>query len=263
MTLPHRPAMSASERGNNGIGALRRAIRAIERRHETLDERRRPLSFGAAAIDEVLDGGLACGVLHEIVARKSDVGAATGFVLALLARGQRAILWIAEDMAVLEGGAPYGPGLDDLGLAPERAILVRVPQGRDVPWAMEEALRCRAVGAVIGEVRGNARIGLVATRRLALAAAQGGAPALLLRLGGEMVASAAVTRWVVGAAVSAPQPHRPRTAATEAALTRNRRGPLGSWMVEWNRAEQRFDASAHPEPVAETALDRSPRADVA
>ena len=44
-------------------------------------------------------------------------------------------------------------------------------------------------------------------------------------------------------------------------LTRNRRGQLGSWTVEWNRVERRFDlAPAHREPVAEAAVDRPRRA---
>ena len=44
-------------------------------------------------------------------------------------------------------------------------------------------------------------------------------------------------------------------------LTRNRRGPLGSWHLEWNRVERRFDlAPAHREPVAQAAFHRSHRA---
>ena len=62
-------------------------------------------------------------------------------------------LWIAEDLSLAENGAPYGPGLDGAGIAPERLITVAAARARDVLWAMEEALRCRAVGVVIGEIR--------------------------------------------------------------------------------------------------------------
>ena len=102
-------------------------------------------------------------------------------------------------MAALESGTPYGPGLDGFGLAPERLVTVAVAQRRDLMWAMEEALRCRAVGAVIGELRHGA-LDTVAVRRLSLAAADSGALALLLRAAPEDDASTAATRWVVGAA---------------------------------------------------------------
>ncbi len=96
------------------------------------------------------------------------------------ALSSRGVLWIAEDLSLAESGAPYGPGLEQAGLAPERLITVAAARGRDVLWAMEEALRCRAVGLVIGELRAR-DIDAVATRRLALAAAAGNSLGLLLR----------------------------------------------------------------------------------
>ena len=123
-------------------------------------------------------------------------------------------------MALAESGAPYGPGLDAFGLAPERLLTVSAARPRDLLWAMEEALRCRAIGVVIGEVRHSA-IDMVALRRLSLAAAESGALALLLRAAPPTDASTAATRWIVGAAsapewpasplrsASRPQPPRP------------------------------------------------------
>ena len=89
------------------------------------------------------------------------MAAASGFTLALAAwaAGKRATLWIAEDMALAESGALYGPGLEDFGLRPEQLIRVAVAQERAVLWAMEEGLRCRGVGAVIGEVRAGRGVG--------------------------------------------------------------------------------------------------------
>src|SRR2546430_1942355 len=70
---------------------------------------------------------------------------------------------------------------------------------RDVLWAVEAALRCRAVGMVMGEMRARG-IDQVATRRLALAAAAGNALGLILRTAPDDGPSAAATRWIVGAA---------------------------------------------------------------
>src|SRR6266851_8043091 len=93
---------------------------------------------------------------RQLAARETATGAATGFALAIAARSNgsatagRSALWIAEDLSLAENGAPYGPGLDGAGLAPEQLITVTAARGREVLWAMEEALRCRAVGVVIG-----------------------------------------------------------------------------------------------------------------
>jgi protein ImuA len=178
----------------------------------------------------------------------------------------RAVLWIAEDLALCENGAPYGPGLDEAGIAPEQLITVAATRARDVLWAMEEALRCRAVDVVIGEIRARG-IDQVATRRLSLAAAAGDTLGLLLRTAPDDGPSASATRWIIGAAPSFLSPSErchgigpPRLAVR---LVRNRRGHLGAWIVEWNSVEQRFELATHSELMAGAAFDRPHRAAVA
>jgi protein ImuA len=166
---------------------------------------------------------------------------------------------------------------------------------------MEEALRCRAVGVVIGEMRAG-KIDEIAVRRLSLAAGESGALALLLRAAPSTDSSTAATRWIVGSASSfvipgreplarsrygertrnpetdseiasgfRVQPHRaalradpvgpsrndeeirPRFAAH---LVRNRRGPVGSWILEWSDSDERFILATHAQPVAAPAFDR-------
>src|SRR6266550_1058421 len=176
----------------------------------------------------------------------------------------RNVIWIAEDLSLVENGALYGPALDGIGIAPERLITVAAARMRDVLWAMEEALRCRAVGMVIGEMRPR-DIDQVATRRLALAAAAGNALGLILRTAPDDGPSAAATRWIVGAAPSlnAERGHGVGPARLLARLVRNRRGHLGAWIVEWNSVEQRFELATHSEPVAGSAFDRPHRTAVA
>jgi protein ImuA len=241
------------------LPALRQAIQALEGAAPLGEAGVIP--FGITALDAVLGGGLIYGALHEIaVPREPDIAAASGFALALAAHASRkAALWIAEDMALLESGAPHGPGLDALGLAPERLVTVAAAKSREVLWAMEEALRCRAVGVVIAEVRGDHAVDLVATRRLSLAATSSGALALLLRSTQPSHASAAATRWIVGPAPS-PAPHGPGPPRFAVELKRNRRGPLGAWMLEYRREQHFRLASAHPEPLAQKTLDRPHRA---
>jgi protein ImuA len=42
-----------------------------------------------------------------------------------------------------------------MGLSLRRLIVLRVPRPRDALWAMEEALQCRAAGAVVTELMGD------------------------------------------------------------------------------------------------------------
>ncbi len=173
-------------------------------------------------------------------------------------RGERKnVVWIAEDMALAESGAPYGPGLEAFGLAPERLLTVAAARSCDLLWAMEEALRCRAVSAVIGELR-HGEIDRVAVRRLSLAAATSGALALLLRSSPPHDASTAATRWIVSAAPSSPSPGGggKETPGFAARLMRNRRGPLGAWILHWSDDDGRFLLATHAQPVAAPAADR-------
>ena len=262
-----RAATLRSPAGRPFIDRLRRQLGAVEAA-TGLGEGAAPLRLGIPPIDGILGGGLGCGVLHEIAAAgETATGAATGFALAVAARSNdsatagRSALWIAEDLSLAENGAPYGPGLDGAGIALEQLITVAAARGREVLWAMEEALRCRAVGVVIGELRAR-DFDQVATRRLSLAAAAGGTLGIILRTMPDDAPSAAATRWIIGAAPSAERRGigPPRLAVR---LIRNRRGHLGAWIVEWNSVEQRLELATDPEPVAGAVFDRSHRAAVA
>src|SRR5262245_16046391 len=283
------------------IDRLRRQLCALETATGLAGDCGTPLALGNPVIDGALGGGLSASALHEIAAaREAETAAASGFALALAARRTslrgapsiaglpaigsdarahnderagsvltpgRHVLWIAEDLSLADG-APYGPGLDGIGIAPERLITVAAARERDVLWAMEEALRCRAVGMVIGEIRPH-NIDQVATRRLALAAAAGNALGLILRTAPDDGPSAAATRWIIGAAPSSHSGegddgrHGVGPPRLLARLVRNRRGHLGAWIVEWNSVEQRFELATHSKPVARSAFDRPRRTAVA
>jgi protein ImuA len=317
---------------------LRQRLRRLEKPPGLMDGPA-VLPLGAAGVDGVLGGGLPRAALHEIAAiGEAHMAAATGFAAAVAAlstsscpalcrastpfggfrkqdvdgrdkpgHDKKQTVWIAEDMAALESGALHGPGIDDIGLRPERLITVHVAQRRDLLWTMEEALRCRAVGCVIAEMRHGA-LDTVVVRRLSLAAAESGALALLLRAAPEDDASTAATRWMVSAAPNTPfipakagiqndrsewrgragspsqvgssrlahfewqtsgKPDvcvRGRTEnefATRArfavALTRNRRGPRGQWILEWSDGDGRFTLAAHALPMAQPPVHRPHR----
>jgi protein ImuA len=227
------------------------------------------LRLGVPALDEALQGGLALGALHELApASELQLGAACGFGLAVAAlaatgdRQARQVICIQTDYAALAAGAPYGLGLDGFGLTMERLLILRVAHPRDALWAFEEALKCPALAAVVAELpEDGAAADFTATRRLGLAAQKGGGLGLLLRHRLYPLPSAAMTRWQIAAAVSAPDRFGGLGATRfDLSLSRNRRGRCGRWIADWNHDERIFVPQALSLGMAATASDRSDRA---
>jgi protein ImuA len=203
--------------------------------------------------------------LHELApASELQLGSAFGFglaIAALAAAGGRQVLCIATDYAALEAGAPYGLGLDRLGVSMNRLLILRVAHPRDALWAFEEALKCPALAAVLAELpEVGAAADLTATRRLSLAAQAGGGLGLLLRHRPCPLPSAAMTRWQVAAALSTPDRFGGLGGTSfDLSLNRNRRGRCGRWIAGWNHDERTFVPQAPSVGMAETARDRSDR----
>jgi protein ImuA len=183
-------------------------LRAQLRAMETKDFRRRPaLPFGIAALDSRLaDNGLRLDALHEVAAASGDMAedcAATLFLAGIAARAWGPILWVVRRRDL------FAPGLAQVGLDHKRLIYAEARDDQELLAVMEEGLRHRGLGAVIGEVK---RADMTASRRLQLAAEGGRTIALLMRRhareGADPLAvpSAAVTRWRIGCAPSTPLP---------------------------------------------------------
>ena len=167
--------------------------------------------------------------LSELFATHPRDGGTIGFLLAQLERG-KSILWVQERMAILEAGRIYPPGLGDFSI-----IHVEARDAKAALWAMEEGLRCAALGAVIGELWGDPRaLDFTATRRLAVAAEKNGVSAWLVRFGAAPNLSGARMRWRVMSAPSLANmfdPRAPGATAWDAELFRARGFPPGRWAV--------------------------------
>jgi protein ImuA len=219
------------------------------------------LPLGLPGIDRALPGGgLARGCLHELCGA-ADQGAALGFATALLGRLMADgghVVWIGPRDEL------FAPGLAELGLAPERLIVVRARARAARLWALEEALRGPGLAAALAEVD---RLTLTESRRLQLAAETKGVSAFLLRSpGAGATPSAAATRWRIEAA---PGPAPPGAATSGAggawrafgpphwrvSLFRCRGGRTGSWRVAWR--QEGWHEIADPLVVAAAPGDRS------
>jgi protein ImuA len=226
------------------IEALRAQVRALESAGAAGTAECLP--FGVESIDRRLaGGGLVTGALHEAAPDRPglpDDAAATLFLAAIAARTEGPVLWALARRDL------FAPGLAFAGLAPGRVLYAECGRDEDVLAVMEEGLRHGGLGAVVGEV---GRAAMPATRRLQLAAEEGGTIALMLRRWKKAdplaEPSAAVTRWRIACAPSAPLPvpgvGRPRWRLT---LARQRGGEPFELLMEGPDAQGRL--ALPPEP---------------
>lgn len=237
------------------LDALRAEVRAIEGLGHR--EGSAALPFGIEEIDcRLADHGLAAAALHEIAgssSRLSDDAAAASFAAGIAARfGSGTMLWVLTQPDL------FAPGLAQSGLPPERVMFAECRSDEEVLAVMEEGLRHGGLAAVVGEV---GRAAMASTRRLQLAAEEGGTAALMLkrpRRNGEdplLLPSSATTRWRIACAPSKVLPvegiGRPRWRVE---LIRQRGGPPHSWLLEGSDAEGRLALPAG-------SFDRSASAD--
>ena len=180
--------------------------------------------------------------LSEIFATHPRDGGWAGFLSAQLDPA-KPLLWVQERMAILESGRVHPPGLPS-----DNLIHVEARDARDALWAMEEGVRCAALGAVIGELWGDPRaLDFTATRRLAVAAERSGVAAFLIRLGGHANLSGARMRWRIASLPSVPNdldPRAPGLPAWDAELFRARGFPPGRWSIARDPAADAFHLAA-------------------
>ena len=138
----------------------------------------------AAAVDMGLgpvaaafpQGVFPTGAMHELLSDGPE-GAAAGsaWVAVLLGRlmtREGACVWIGSNPNI------YPPALKAYGVEPERVVFVNVRKEKEALWAMEEALKCEGLAAVVGEIRD---VSFLASRRFQLAVEQSRVTGFLLR----------------------------------------------------------------------------------
>lgn len=133
------------------LAALRDTIADIERK-PALAEARAVVDSKTREFPK-----LAGGLLQEVFTDdRRNAGALLGFALAqartLLTSQRLAIIYLQLADESQKLGLPYGPGLLSFGLDPDALILVRVANMGELLWAIEEAIACRAVAAVVADI---------------------------------------------------------------------------------------------------------------
>src|SRR5262245_8748599 len=91
------------------------------------------------------------GAIHEFICDKpEDSSCSSAFIAVILSALMRkggAGIWISSSRKL------FPPALSSFGIEPDKIIFIDLQKEKQVLWAMEEALKCNGLAAVVGEVQ--------------------------------------------------------------------------------------------------------------
>ena len=192
--------------------------------------------------DAFPDHSFPTGAVHEFLSMASEDAAATaGFISGLLGclmTGGGICLWISTARTI------FPPALKSFGIAPDQIIFVDLQREKDALWAMEEALKCEGLAAVIGEIR---EVSFTNSRRLQLAVEQSRVTGFIHRHQPRNIGTTTcISRWKITPLISEQEDHLPGVGFPRwnVELQKIRNGKPGIWQVEWSAG--RFQALHQP-----------------
>ena len=181
--------------------------------------------------DAFPEGSLPRAAVHEFISASAEEIACTrGFVSGLVGplMGNEGIaVWICQSETVLP------QGLINFGIQPHRVIFISVTKTKDILWVLEEALKCDALSAVIGEI---SELGFTESRRLQLAVEKSSVTGFVIRNSSRKISTTAcVSRWKISSMPSEPIDDLPGIGIPvwRVELLRIRNGKPGVWHLGW------------------------------
>ncbi|QEC69340.1 Error-prone repair protein ImuA [Panacibacter ginsenosidivorans] len=193
--------------------------------------------IGLGAVNAAFpDAQFPLGAVHEFICKGAEEkvaagGFIAGILAALMQRGGVCV-WIGKVRTV------FPPALVAFGIAPERVIFVEQAKEKELLWAVEEALKCEGLAAVVSEL---SDLDFTTSRRLQLAVEKSRVTGFIVRVNPRKLnTTACVTRWKISSLPSEiygdlPGVGYPRW---QVQLQKVRNGRPGNWRIEWQ--EGRF-----------------------
>ena len=171
------------------------------------------------------------GAIHEFICNGAENMAATsGFMSGLIGsimKNAGAAAWISSSRIL------FPPALKHFGIEPDRIIFIDLKKEKDILWAMDEALKCEALSAVVAEIQ---EISFTTSRRLQLAVEQSRVTGFILRRNPRSLnTTACVSRWKVSSLPSVTEEDLPGIGfpVWNVELLKIRNGKPGSWQIQW------------------------------
>lgn len=197
-------------------------------------------SLNNTAIDKTIgslknafpDNTFPVGAIHEFIAAGMEDAATTaGFIASILSplmQNDGAVIWIGAVHSI------FPPALKLFGIEPDKIIFINLQKETAMLWAMEEALKCEGLAAVIGEIK---ELSFTASRRLQLAVEQSRVTGFIIRNNPRTITTTAcVTRWKITSLSSELEDGLPGVGFPRWSvdLLKVRNGNPGKWQIEFN-----------------------------
>nr|WP_294942601.1 Error-prone repair protein ImuA [uncultured Mucilaginibacter sp.] len=169
--------------------------------------------------------------IHELLCPTPEHTAATGGflggLLSTLMQQGGACLWIGTTRKL------FPPSLTAFNVEADRVIFVDLNSEKDALWAIEEALKCEGLAAVIGELKD---LNFAQSRRLQLAVENSKVTGFILRSSHTKPgATTCAARWQITHLPSQLEDELPGVGFPrwQVDLLKVRNGNPGSWQLEW------------------------------
>lgn len=190
------------------------------------------------------------GSIHEFIGITPEQTAATsgfiGAILATLMRKGGVCLWISTSNRL------FPPAIKLFGVEPDRIIFIEARREKDVLWALEEALKCDRLIAVIAEVR---EMDFSQSLRLQLAVEKSNVTGFVLRSNPLRVGNTAcAARWQIAPLPSEAAEGMPGVGLPKwgVRLLKVRSGNPGYWEMQW--AAGHFMDTSKPLKASELSM---------
>jgi protein ImuA len=171
------------------------------------------------------------GAIHEFLCEEPENAAATagfiGSLISLLLKENASIIWVSAKQTI------FPPALVAFGLSPEKVIFIHPEKENQLLWIIEEALKCKGLSAVVGEI---SDLSFTASRKLQLAVEGSGVTGFIMRCKEKNIqTSASVTRWKIQPTHSISIDGLPGVGypSWNVDLLKVRNGKPAEWKVAW------------------------------
>lgn len=212
------------------IEQLQKQILVLQGNHKPGSEQ---LSVGLGEIETAFPGNIfPRAAVHELISSSAeDASSTNGFISVILGKLMQkngCCIWISNKRKI------FPPALKAFGIDPERILFVDAWKVKDALWTIEEALKCDALTAVVGEI---SEISFNDSRRLQLAVEKSKVTGFIHRQQPKAInAVACVSRWKISPVASVLSGKMPGVGFPrwDVELLKVRNGQTGKWLLQWS-----------------------------
>jgi len=212
----------------NIIAQLQRDILPLQGFKPTSEK----MTMGLGAIEQAFpNNSFPLGAVHEFICPDAEAISSTGgfiaSILSKLMQNDSASIWISSSQNI------FVPALPSFGINPDKIIFINLKNQKEILWAMEEALKCEGLAAVIGEIP---ELSFTFSRRLQLAVEQSRVTGFIIQNNPrKLETTACIARWQVNSLPSESYNDMPGVGFPRwnIELLKVRNGKPGTWQIEY------------------------------